>query len=75
MESKMQIFSTSNFRKLLWRTPVTWVLIVLMWALVIVTYAAPGLDGITQTIGLTGRTFGTVVALTLMALALSLIHI
>ncbi len=69
MESKMQIFSTSNFRKLLWRTPVTWVLIVLMWALVIVTYAAPGLDGITQTIGLTGRTFGTVVALTLMALA------
>ena len=69
MEYKMQIFSANNLRYLARRIPVTWVLILLMWVLVIVTYAVPGLAGITQTIGLTGRTFGAVVALTLMALA------
>lgn len=65
----MQIFSANNLRHLARRIPVTWVLILLMWVLIIVTYAVPGLAGITQTIGLTGRTFGAVVALTLMALA------
>ena len=75
----MQIFSAKTIGRLIRRTPVTWTLIILMWVLAGLNLTVPSLAGLTQTFGLTGRTFGAVFVLSLMALvfvlALSLIHI
>ncbi len=55
--------------RILRRYSVTWLLIAVMWALAIWAGIDPGIASFVQGIGLTGRTFGAVVALTLMAVA------
>lgn len=64
----MQIFSAKTIGRLIRRTPVTWTLIILMWVLAGLNLTVPSLAGLTQTFGLTGRTFGAVFVLSLMAL-------